>query len=270
MNGLLTVLTVVVVGLVVPLGVRLLWLPAATPVSWWLGAGAAAALGSLWESGPIAMALVLPWCALGGFAAATGLGRLRELRAEPARALAALTASTSLAVAAFALVVDRSGTAPFLGFESAVWRLTVLHFCVAGFAAALLAGLALVATGSRAAAVGCVTVPTGTALVAAGHFLGDHAELAGALVLTVGLLASSFTVLRRVVHLDDSGGQLLAVSAAVTPVTMTLAVWWAFGESFDVPHLSLTQTAATHGVGNAFGIGLCGVLGWSTVAKEQL
>lgn len=267
MTGLLVALLVVSLGLVVPLGVRLLALPLTAPVAAWLAAGAVASVSVLLDAGRVAVLLALPMVALCAGTAAVGLRRVSE--GVDARVAAAVSASSSLGVVAVALLVDRSGIAPFLGFDATVWRLTVLHFCVAGFAASLLVGLTHVAAATRATCFACWAAPTGTALVAAGHFLGPWLELAGALSLTAGLLACSWAAL-HLVRLDEAGGQLLAVAAAVTPLTMLLAVSWALGHATDLPHLTLTQTAATHGVGNALGVGLAGVLGWTTVTKEQL
>ncbi|WP_372470115.1 YndJ family transporter [Cellulosimicrobium marinum] len=42
---------------------------------------------------------------------------------------------------------------------------------------------------------------------------------------------------------------------------MLLAVWWAVGEAFAVPHPGLGVMAATHGLANAVGFVLCTVLG---------
>jgi hypothetical protein len=65
---------------------------------------------------------------------------------------------------------------------------TVPHFHLAGFAAALVAGLVCRAEpDSRAARAAAVTVPVGTAIVLAGFFTGDGVELAGAMVLTAGM-----------------------------------------------------------------------------------
>ena len=238
---------------VVPLGTRLL--RGAPSLPWWYATCVPAAF-SLTTDSPL---LALP------FAALTSLTAVRvALRCEePYRWLAATTAATSLAIAGGALVVDRTGVELF-GFDHARWRLTVLHFCVAGFACALLAGLTHVATGRARAVV--VLLPIGTATVATGHFVGDDVELAGAALLTSALLLLAWTVVRRL----RGAPQLVVVSALTPAATMLLALSWAVGEAFDLPHLSLGATAATHGVANALGVGLCGVLGWTTFTKERL
>ena len=252
MTGL-GLLVAVLLLTVVPLGTRLL--RGAPPLAWWYATGALAA-SSLTTDGPL---LALPFATLTSFTAVRV-----ALRREPwVRWVAASTAAGSLAVAGGALVVDRTGV-ELWGFDHARWRLTVLHFCVAGFACALLAGLTHVATGRGTAVV--LLLPVGTATVATGHFLGDDVELAGAVVLTTALLLLAAVVVRRL-----AGPPQLVLVSALTPVaTMLLALSWAVGEAFDLPHLSLGATAATHGVANALGVGLCGVLGWTSFTKERL
>jgi hypothetical protein len=267
-SALLACLVVLVAVFVVPLGVRLLRV-AQLPTEAWVGAGLFTAVGLAQPPGAAAVAWVLPWCLACAHTATLGLGRLLREDEPRLRALSAGSAALSLAVCAGALVIDRTGTSA-LSFGPTTWRLTVLHFAVAGFAGALLTGLAVVAAGNRVARVGAVAVPAGVALVGTGHFLGPWVELAGAVVLTTGLLAASWTLLRHVVHLEDDAGQLLALAAVSTPFTMALALWWALAEVAHLPHLSLTETAATHGVTNALGVGLCGVLGWTALTKEQL
>lgn len=63
---------------------------------------------------------------------------------------------------------------------------------------------------------------------------------------------------------------LLLISASVLVATMVLALSWALGEASGLPHLSLAWMAATHGVGNAFGFGLCGMLAWRLLKEEAL
>lgn len=55
-------------------------------------------------------------------------------------------------------------------------------------------------------------------------------------------------------------GLALVDDPAVLVATMLLALWWAVGEAFDVPHPSLSWMVLTHGVANAFGFGLCALL----------
>ena len=88
-------------------------------------------------------------------------------------------------------------------------------------------------------------------------------ELAGAVVLTAGMwLVAALTWRARADAPDRVTRVLFGVSSVVLVVTMLLALDWALGEAFGVPKLNLTWMAATHGVLNAVGFGLCAVLAW--------
>lgn len=281
MPGLVGVLVTVGMVVVAPLGLGLLATTGVLRIRpAWPVLGVVAGAGLLLPRGWVAAAAVLPYAA--ACAAVTGCGVLRALRARmwrslptreisAIRELTALTATASLSVAGLSLVAERAGI-ELLGFSLAVHGLTVAHFHFAGFAAALLAGLTAAALPGRASALGAVAVPLGTAIVAIGHFTGRWTELGGALVLTVGLLATSWVAARRVVPtLPDRTARLLLRTASwATPVTMLLALHFALGRAAGLPHLSIPETAATHGVLNALGVGVCGVLGWHRAGGARL
>ena len=270
MPGLVGVLVVLGMTVVVPLGLsRLATDGVPRLLSVWPALGLLAAVGLLLPRSPLAVALVLPYA--GACAAVTLLGLRRAVqhaRVE-VRELTALTAAGSLSVAALSLVVERAGV-ELLGFSLAVHGLTVAHFHFAGFAAALLAGLTAAAAPGRLSTLGALAVPAGTALVAVGHFTGRWTELAGAVVLTVGLLSTSWVALRRVRLPDAASRALLRTACLATPVTMLLAVHFALGRATGLPHLSIPETAATHGVLNALGVGLCGLLAWHRAGGARL
>ncbi|MFE9776898.1 YndJ family protein [Streptomyces sp. NPDC005775] len=187
---------------------------------------------------------------------------LLSWRTAPAE-IALLTALVTPAVAATALVAERSGH-PLFGFGLGILALTVPHFHFAGFAAALVSGLVGRVADSAAGRFAALSVPLGTLLVLIGYFIGDRAELAGAVVLTAGMWTVAFLTWRTVrpaAH-DLTTRLLLAASAAVLAATMVLALSWALGEATGLPHPTLTWMAATHGVGNALGFALCSVLAW--------
>jgi hypothetical protein len=235
----------------------------------WPALGLLAGFGLLLPRGSAGVALVAPYAAVCAAVTLLGLRRAVRRRRADLRELTALTATCSLSVAALSLVAERAGVA-LLGFSLAVHGLTVAHFHFAGFAAALLAGLTAVAAPGRASALGAVAVPSGTALVALGHFTGRWTELAGALVLTAGLLCTSWVALRRVELPDRAAGVLLRIACCATPLTMLLAVHFALGRATGLPHLSIPETAATHGVLNALGVGLCGLLAWHRAGGLRL
>lgn len=189
-------------------------------------------------------------------------GPLRSPATAPGE-VALLTALVTPAVAATALVAERAGH-PLFGFGLGILALTVPHFHFAGFAAALVAGLVSRVADGPAGRFAALSVPLGTLLVLAGYFIGDWAELAGAVVLTAGMWTVALLTWRTVrpARRDRATRLLLAVSAAVLAVTMVLALIWALGEATGLPHPGLLWMAATHGVGNALGFALCSVLAW--------
>lgn len=266
--GLLVALALVVV---VPLGLPLLATPGLAALHRvWALVGAVAVVSLTLRPGTLAATLTVPYLVLAGAAAALALRRALTARTGPLlRELNALAAGVSLLVAAGCLTGERAGV-DLLGFDGEVLALTVAHFHYAGFAVSLLAGLVLVRAPGRAAALGAAAVPAGTALVAVGHFAGRAVELGGAVVLATGVLALSLATIGSVRSPRQSVRRLLLVSVAVTPLTMAVAVWFALGRLTGLPHPDIALTAATHGVGNAVGLCLCGLLGWRLLRPTAL
>ncbi|HEY3555821.1 MAG TPA: YndJ family protein [Kribbella sp.] len=237
--------------IVVPLGLTLL--PTRTTSTRWWFAFAVPGAVALWlPRGPLSIALASVYFA--GTLVLVGLAARHFFRHRKlsARQVALYTALATPSVAALALVAERSSYELF-GFNLTVLSLTVAHFHFAGFAAALMAYLA-------ADGLAAVSVPLGTAIVLLGFFLGDPVELAGAVVLTTGMWLVGSNLWQRSRRADRSTAILLVVSGSVLVVTMLLAVTWALGHVVDTPYLPLPWMVATHGVANAVGFALCGVL----------
>lgn len=264
MNAAATVTVHLVVALgmlvIVPLGLRLIDDPLVDRVRWiWPFGAVPGALAPLFPRAGVvlAAAYALVTLLLAGCAAA----RLLRTRSLAPAEVAVLTALATPSVAALSLVAERAGY-PLFGFDLDVLALTVPHFHFAGFAAALVAGLLCTARpGDRRASAAALTVPAGTLLVLAGYFVGDLVELAGAAVLTAGMWTVGWLLW------TERGW--FRVSAAVLVATMLLALWWAVGEAFDVPHPSLSWMVLTHGLANALGFGLCSVLAWQRLSAPR-
>lgn len=255
---------------VVPAGLRLagapeldrmrrLWPLFAVPgtVTLWLPRGVpATALAACYALGAVLLALHAPLRLLRNLAGF-------RIPARAAAEVALLTALVTPSIAATALVAERSGH-PLFGFGLGILALTVPHFHFAGFAAALIAGLVCRVADSTAGRFAALSVPLGTLLVLIGYFIGDRAELAGAVVLTAGMWTVALLTWRsvRAEQQDRITRLLLATSSGVLAVTMVLALSWALGEATGLPHPTLTWMAATHGLGNALGFALCSVLAW--------
>lgn len=284
----ITVRIVVAVGMivVVPLGLRLIGGVPAWLIRWWPVAGAVGAVSMWLPRGPVAAAAAAGYAGATLLLAGSAVPRMRALRSGAADQdgdhavrvavdLAVTTALLAPAVAATALVAERSGRRLF-GFDLDILTLTVPHLHYAGFVAALVAGLvsrslAQYPAGRGPAVAAALTVPVGTVTVLVGYFLGDWAELVGAVVLTCGLWWTGWLVWNRIrPRVARPAGRLLAVSAAVLVATMLLATWWAVGEAADLPHPTLGWMVGTHGVANALGFALCAVLAWRSLAEEPL
>jgi predicted permease len=102
-----------------------------------------------------------------------------------------------------------------------------------------------------------------------GFFLGDAVELAGAAVLTAGMWLVGWNLWRRSRETDRTTATLLVVSASVLVVTMLLALSWALGHVVATPYLPLEWMVATHGLANAVGFGLCGLLAWRRLQAAE-
>ncbi|WP_327371608.1 YndJ family protein [Streptomyces sp. NBC_01217] len=270
MSVLVALIVMLGMLVVVPMGLRLagateldrmrrMWPLFAVPgaVSLWLPRGVpATALAACYALGAVLLALHAPPRLLRTLAA-------RGSRAVAPAEIALVTALVTPSIAALALVAERSGHTLF-GFGLGILALTVPHFHFAGFAAALVAGLVCRIADSAAGRFAALSVPLGTLLVMIGYFIGDWAELAGAVVLTAGMWTVALLTWQsvRVARRDRITRLLLATSSVVLVVTMVLALSWALGEATGLPHPTLTWMAATHGLGNALGFALCSVLAW--------
>lgn len=237
--------------IVVPLGLTLL--PTRTTSTRWWFAFAVPGVVALWlPRGPVSVVLASIYLAGTVVLITLAARHFWQHRRLSAQQVALYTALATPSIAALALVAERSSYELF-GFNLTVLSLTVAHFHFAGFAAALMAYLA-------ADGLAAVSVPLGTGIVLLGFFLGDAVELAGAVVLTTGMWLVGWNLWRRSRRADRSTAILLVVSGSVLVITMLLAVSWALGHVADTPYLPLEWMVATHGVANAVGFGLCGVL----------
>lgn len=270
MSVLVSLIVMLGMLVIVPAGLRLARAPDLDRMRRLWPVFAVPGAAALWlPRGPAATALALAY-ALGALLLALHAparvvrhpAPLLSWRTAPAE-IALLTALVTPVVASTALVAERAGH-PLFGFGVGILALTVPHFHFAGFAAALVSGLVARVADSAAGRFAALSVPLGTLFVLIGYFVGDWAELAGAVVLTAGMWTVALLTWRTVRPgaRDRTTRLLLAASAAVLAATMVLALSWALGEATGVPHPTLTWMAATHGVGNALGFALCSVLAW--------
>ena len=259
---LVDAMLLVAVLCVVPLAVRLVppWSPRHAPAA--LAAGLPVVPALLLEQGVLAAALCLPWFAAtvaGSVLAATWWWRTRPGWAAGAWVVAA----AYLAVGAAWVVADRLALAP-AGVMAPFVQLTAIHFHHAGFGAAVLAACTWRARPSRGSGVALALVVAGPPVVATGFLLHGLLQVVGAALLAVGLwvLAWQVVVAGLAGQVTGTSRVLLTVSALATLAPMVLAVQWASGSAFGTPALGIPAMARWHGIANAVGFVLLGVVGW--------
>lgn len=268
---------------VVPVATSLLpHAPPAAPLAV-TAAGAPATAGLLLrpEDGALAAALTLPWVAL-TLGLAFHAARAWLARGAPRAGLAPLTAYGYLAVGGLWLLADRAAYEP-AGFGPPFVQLTAVHFTYAGFVATVLAVTARdrrpdhddrgpeddAGRGDLAARFAVRATVTAPPLVALGFVAVGALQIVGAVLLTAGTYALAWVTLRHVAsRVRRPAGWLLAASSLSVLAPMVLAVQWAVGHNLGTPALSIAAMTATHGLANAVGFSLLGVLGWRLVVRD--
>lgn len=165
------------------------------------------------------------------------------------------------------LFLSRWGQNP-LGFSDAIVLLTAVHFHFAGFAAPFLTGLAGRKIQSGIARkfylLAATGVIAGPPLVAAGITLSRGVEVFSAVVLAFSLLILALlTIFAIVPMLTHRSAQIFfTLSAMSVIVTMIFACLYAIGRWTGNEIVTMPRMAQVHGVSNAIGFVLCGLLGW--------
>ncbi|TMD39681.1 MAG: hypothetical protein E6I88_11725 [Chloroflexi bacterium] len=240
--------------------------------------GAAAALTSFllptgWTAGTIALGWLLT-CAVASFA---GLLELIERRSLTPAHLVPAAASAYLSVGAAWLVVSRAGLRP-LGFASEIVELTGVHFHYAGFAATVMAALAIAflrqhrRAGRWASAAGLLIV-LGVPITPAGIATSSGLlTIVGPILLAAGVLTlAALTALLIAPRIDPQIARwLLWVSAAGVVLPMFLGVDYAIARVFPIPALDLRTMAVIHGDLNAVAFSLAGLVGWSVARLDPV
>jgi len=231
----------------------------------WLQPPAAVLLAaSIVLPSPLAVGLALPWLGVTALlgVAAFARTRTRGTLSLPQTAVDAGFAYISVGPVAVLLAhLDLT-----FQFSRVIIRLTAVHFHYAGFVLPVAAGLTAHSLADQPqwfrAVVAVVLV--GPALIAVGITFSPLVEFMSVSVFTVAVAAFGVAVVRRVAPTcPRPQGVLLGVSAVALPVSMALALGYGVS-TFTGRSLGLTISTmvALHGSLNAFGFGLCAMLGW--------
>jgi hypothetical protein len=225
-------------------------------------------------AGPLAAALTLPWLAVTGLIALDGLARLWH----GPRGVAEVCRDAGLVYLAIGgawTAITRAGLRP-LGFSDVIVLMTAVHFHYAGFALPLLTSLAARELGGFVARLAVLGVIAGVSLVAAGitdsqvaHGLFPlHAlELVASGTLAASILLVGLLHLRLALRPGHPAvARALMAICGLAPVgPMALAVLYAAGSYTDFVWFDIVQMIRYHGLVNALGFVLPGLVAWSLV-----
>jgi YndJ-like protein len=250
---------------IVPLGMSLQLLPRAVTMAQPVCAGLVV-LSFLSRTGITAALLAVPWLLLGAACGLIGLLRLCRSGVRRVDQLCLHAALIYWPVGCLWLVISRLGMNP-LGFSDDIVLLTAVHFHYAGLAALTMLGVTgRFAAGMlyRVTAWGAIA---GIPSLALGVTFSPSLECAAALLLASSLVSAAgitaFVVLPRVV--GRTARVLLATSAGSVVAAMLFAGTYALGKYNGREWLDISEMAALHGVINAVGFSLCGLVGWNLV-----
>ena len=226
-----------------------------TVISFWLAIGKMAAI------------LAFPWLL---FCLCMALAATLTLLQSETRSLvdwAVNIGRIDLAVAGGWLVMSRCGIHP-LGIQEPIGLLTAVHFHYTGFATMMLLGALLTHTrhGNRLRKtldyVAMIVLGT-PFLVAAGFVYSPTLKMVAALVLSVGVVSLAVLQLWIAKTLTTRFSQIyVRLSGLSVAVAMVLASIYAIGDWLKQDWLVIPRMASTHGLLNALGFSLLGLLAW--------
>jgi YndJ-like protein len=175
-------------------------------------------------------------------------------------------ASLDLLVGGIWLVVSRWGMRP-LGIEEPIGLLTAVHFHFAGFATAMIAVATLrfaERRGEKRWLKYLVWIVAGAPLVVAAGFVISPAVKMVAAVLFSASVAGLAIVLRACGRRVEAATAriLLQVAAGAIFVGMVFSGAYAIADYVGWDALTIPQMIRTHGILNAVGFCLSGLLGW--------
>jgi hypothetical protein len=230
---------------------------------------AMAVCAALWiPSGPAAAILSFLWliaCVVLGFSRLLN----RPRTGYSVLSFAVDVAHVDLILGACWFVVSRAGWRP-MGFQEPIILLTAVHFHYSGFATAILAASTLSTARLRTLRPARLRVIVLLAVLlpfvlAAGFVFSPLLRFAAAtaLVLVVTVLAGVLFACAR--EFRSAVARIYLRSAACAGfVAFALVVLYAVGEYFHQDWITIPGMANSHGVLNALGFVLLGLLGWLT------
>jgi hypothetical protein len=222
---------------------------------------------SFWISiGKMAAILAFPWFAFCISIAVTAALTLLQTKNRSLIDWVVNIGRIDLAVAGSWLAMSRLGMRP-LSIQEPIGLLTAVHFHYTGFSTAMLLGSLLKQTRSielRKVLDYIAVVIIGTPfLVAAGFVYSLTLKMIAAVVLSIGVITLAALELWIAKTLSMRLSRtFVRLSGLCVAVAMVLASIYAIGDWLKQDWLVIPRMASTHGVLNALGFSLLGLLGW--------
>jgi hypothetical protein len=242
--------------------------------------GAALAVVAIWlPPGRMAALFAMGWLVVCLLMAVSGCGDLvRALWPEADRSARATRvvvgiARIDLAVGGMWLVASRWGMRP-MGIQEPIGLLTAVHFHFAGFATAIIGAATLQFAEKRAPQEWLrrlvLMVAVLPAVVAAGFVISPVVKMAAAVLFSasVAALAIALRAYGRKAH-DATARIMLQVAAGAICMGMVLSGAYAVADYMGSDALTIPEMARTHGILNAVGFCLAGLLGWLVDSGAQ-
>ena len=175
-------------------------------------------------------------------------------------------ARVDLAVGGVWLVTSRLGLRP-MGIQEPIGLLTAVHFHFAGFATAMIAATTLqfaLRRGEQRWLQGVVLIVAGLPLlVAVGFVISPTLKLTAAVLFSGSVAGLAFAVRACGRKAEDATARvLLQVAAGAVFAGVVLSAGYAVADYMGSDALTIPQMARTHGLLNAMGFCLSGLLGW--------
>jgi YndJ-like protein len=276
--GIIEVLFLLAPWIIVPLGIYLISGPIHLLTSTFLRCGLlpAAALATLSFFIPnriLSARCALGWMVICAAVAIDGLIRMVHTRGKSLSQICFAVGEGYLLVAGAWLVASRAGI-QLIGFREPIVLLTAVHFHFAGFASAVLAGLAQERLRDQPVQKllrpALLAVVLGPGILGLAFLFGPKWKLLAALLIVVGQIGLAVGMIRvGITAKGQSGRWLLLIAGGCVAVGMVLSAVWAIGEYPLQAFVNIAQMAKYHGVLNALGFVLCGMLGWSQLRTAQ-
>src|SRR5579864_4641673 len=182
-------------------------------------------------------------------------------------------AKIDLAVGGVWLVASRFGVRP-MGIQEPIGLLTGVHFHFAGFATATIAAATLLSAQKRRQKLWLkrvVALVVGLPyLVAAGFVISPALKMGAGLMFSasVAVLALFLRDCGKRAH-DPTARVLLQAASAAVFAGMVLSSTYAVADLLGSDVLTIPQMARTHGILNALGFCMLGLLGWLVESSSQ-